>query len=326
VLAAIPPYDPKKNVATRQSASDVLQYVAKAVPQYVSGSADLHGSTKNYIKDGGNFGSPKIPGKSYTGRNFYFGIREHAMGTMLNGMAYYGLNHPSGATFLVFADYLRPAIRIAALSELPVSYIFTHDSVGVGEDGPTHQPVETVAGLRVIPNLDVIRPADPEEVAGAFAASVDRTNGPTALILTRQNVRTLNEIPLEDRRNGVLRGAYIARRESAPLTHILLASGSEVQHALDAATELGAGVRVVSMPCMERFERQSAEYKESVLPSACTRRVAVEAGVTAPWHKYVGLQGKVIGTDKFGFSAPGEVVMQDFGITKENLVAVAKSL
>lgn len=326
VLAAIPPYDAKKNVATRQSASDILQHVAKLIPQIVSGSADLHGSNKNYINGVGNFGNPHIPTKSYAGRNFYFGIREHAMGTMLNGMAYYGLNLPSGSTFLVFADYMRAAIRVAALSELPVTYILTHDSVGVGEDGPTHQPVEATSGLRIIPNLDVIRPADPEEVAGAFAASVDRLNGPTALILSRQNVRTLNDIPVETRREGVLKGGYVAHRETAPLTHILLASGSELQWALDAAKQLGPGVRVVSVPCFERFDRQSAEYRESVLPASCTKRVAIEAGVTGLWYKYVGLNGKVIGTDAFGFSAPGETVMKSFGITTEHLVEVAKSL
>jgi len=326
LLAAIPEYDTKKNVATRQSGADILQHVSKAVPQFISGSADLHGSTKNYINGAGNFGNPKIKGKNYAGKNFYFGIREHAMGTMINGISYYGLNIPSGATFLVFADYMRAAIRVAALSELQTVYILTHDSVGVGEDGPTHQPVEATSALRIIPHLDVIRPADPEEVAGAFAASIDRKDGPTALIFSRQNVKTLNEIPVATRREGVLKGAYVAIKETAPLTHILLSSGSELQWAVEAAAELGAGVRVVSVPCMERFDRQSAEYKEAVLPSAVTKRVAIEAGVSGLWYKYVGLNGKVIGTDKFGFSAPGEVVMKEFGITKDNLVSVAKSL
>lgn len=326
ILAAIPPYDATKNVATRQSGSDILQFVAKAVPQYISGSADLHGSNKNYINGGNNFGNPKIKGKSFAGRNFYFGIREHAMGTMLNGMSYYGLNLASGSTFLVFADYMRAAMRVAALSELPVSYILTHDSVGVGEDGPTHQPVEATSGLRIIPNLDVIRPADPEEVAGAFAASIDRKNGPTALIFSRQNVRTLNEVPVETRREGTLKGAYVAIKETAPLTHILMGAGSELQWAIDAAKELGAGVRVVSVPCFERFDRQSEEYKASVFPAECTKRLAIEAGVTGLWWKYVGLNGKVIGTDKFGFSAPGDTVMKAFGITKDNVVATAKTL
>lgn len=326
ILAAIPAYDATKNVATRQSGSDILQFVAKAVPQFISGSADLHGSNKNYINGGNNFGNPKITGKSFSGRNMYFGIREHAMGTMLNGMSYYGLNIPSGSTFLVFADYMRAAVRVASLSELQVAYILTHDSIGVGEDGPTHQPVEATSALRIIPNLDVIRPADPEEVAGAFAATIDRKNGPTALIFSRQNVRTLNEISVEDRRQGTLMGGYIAKKETGPLTHILLGAGSELQWAMDAAKELGAGVRVVSMPCFERFDRQSAEYKASVLPASCTKRAAIEAGVTGLWYKYVGLDGKVIGTDKFGFSAPGDTVMKVFGINAANLVEVAKSL
>jgi transketolase len=221
---------------------------------------------------------------------------------------------------------MRAAMRVAALSELPVSYILTHDSVGVGEDGPTHQPVEATSGLRIIPNLDVIRPADPEEVAGSFAASIDRKNGPTALIFSRQNVRTLNEIPVATRRQGTLKGGYIAIKETAPLTHILLAAGSELQWACDAAKELGAGVRVVSMPCFERFDRQSEAYKSEVLPLSCTKRVAIEAGVSNLWYKYTGLDGKVIGTDKFGFSAPGETVMKAFGINTANLVAVAKTL
>ena len=326
VLAAIPPYDAKKNVATRQSGSDNLQFVAKLIPQYISGSADLHGSNKNYINGGNAFGNPKIKGKSFTGRNFYFGIREHAMGTMINGIAYYGMNLVSGSTFLVFTDYMRAALRVAALSELPTSYILTHDSVGVGEDGPTHQPVEGTSALRIIPNLDVMRPADPEEVAGAYAATVDRKNGPTALIFSRQNVRTLNEIPVDTRRQGTLKGGYIAVKETAPLTHILLGAGSELQWAMDAAKELGPSVRVVSMPCFERFDRQSQEYKDSVLPIACAKRVAIEAGVTGLWWKYVGLHGKVIGTDKFGFSAPGDTVMAAFGINAKNVVDTAKSL
>ena len=325
LFAAIPTYDTEKNVATRQSGSEILQSIAKMVPQYVSGSADLHGSNKNYIQDGNNFGNPNIPGKSFNGRKFYYGIREHAMGTMLNCMAYYGLHIPSGSTFLVFSDYMRAAIRVAALSELQTSYILTHDSVGVGEEGPTHQPVEATSALRIIPNLDVIRPADPEEVAGAFVASIERQNGPTALIFSRQNVRTLTEISVEDRRHGALKGGYVAKMETGPLKLILLGAGSELQWAMDAADQLGNGVRVVSMPCFERFDRQPDQYKESVLPQACRKRIAIEAGVTGLWYKYVGIDGKVIGTDKFGFSAPGDIVMQAFGITSANLVNEARS-
>lgn len=324
--AEIPEHNSAKNVAGRQSGSDVLQHIARMVPQYISGSADLHSSCKNYIKGGKDFGNPNIDGKSFDGRNICFGIREHAMGTMMNGIAYYGLNFTSCSTFLVFSDYMRAAIRVAALSELPTSYIFTHDSVGLGEDGPTHQPVESTSALRLIPNLDVIRPADPEEVAGALMASVDRKSGPTAVILSRQNVRTLNEIPVASRRLGVLKGGYVALKESDPLKMIILATGSELQWAMDAAKELGGAVRVVSMPCLERFDRQHASYAAEVLPPDVTMRIAIEAGVSDLWYKYVGLDGKVIGTDRFGFSAPGSTVMDAFGITAAHLVEVAKGM
>jgi transketolase len=299
----------------------VINSVAKAMPHLLTGSADLYGSTKNHLRGLGEF-SRDNP----TGRNIWFGIREHAMGAICNGIAYDGLFRASGATFLVFADYLRGAIRIAALAGLPVTYIFTHDSVGVGEDGPTHQPVETVSGLRVIPNLDVIRPADAEETAGAWETTMHRTDGPTALILTRQTVPLMNEIPVATRRTGVQRGGYIVRQETGPLTTILLSSGSELQHALAAAAELGDGVRVVSMPCFERFDRQNPEYRESVLPKACTRRVAIEAGVGGLWWKYVGSGGQVVSIDRFGISAPANLVMQQLGMTKDHLIATVKAL
>ncbi len=321
LMKAIPEFD-GKDIATREAGSIVLQPVAAAVPNYLSGSADLFGSTKNYIKNGGDFGNGE--GKTYTGRNILYGIREHAMGSILNGFAYFGLHRVSGATFLVFADYMRAPVRVAALSELPIGYIWTHDSIGVGEDGPTHQPVETVSGLRVFPNLDVIRPADSEETAGAFISSIVRKDGPTALILTRQNVKQLPGSAAE-KRAGVLKGAYIIKKESGPLKAIIMASGSEVQHAVEAAAALGDGIRVVSMPSMEIFERQSAAYKESVLPAACRKRIAMEAGVTGLWYKYVGLDGKVIGVDRFGFSAPGPTVMQVLGMTADNLIKEAKA-
>ena len=293
------------------------------MPLYISGSADLHGSNKNYIKGAGDFGADF--GKSYKGRNVYYGIREHAMGCIMNGFAYYGLFRPSGATFLVFADYMRAAVRIAALAELPVSYIWTHDSIGVGEDGPTHQPVETVTGLRAFPNLDVMRPADYEETAGAYVASIDKKDGPTALILSRQNLQEITEVPASVRREGTLKGAYTLVEEKGDLECIIIATGSEVQHAYNAAKELGDGVRVVSMPCMERFDRQDAAYKESVLPAACRKRVAMEAGVTTMWYKYVGLDGKVIGVDRFGFSAPGDIVMAELGMTADNCAKEVKA-
>jgi len=305
-------------VATRAAGSQIINDLAKACPLLVSGSADLHGSTKNYLKDLGDFSR-----EDRTGRNLLFGIREHAMGAIVNGIGYYGIFRPSGATFAVFADYMRGSVRISALVGLPIFHVWTHDSVGVGEDGPTHQPVETTSGLRVIPNLDVIRPADPEESAGAFVAALQRTDGPTGLILTRQNVPNLNSIPVAERRNGVLKGGYVARKEEGELELIILASGSELSLALEAADKLGQGVRVVSMPCMERFDRQDADYKESVLPKSFRSRLAVEAGVSDIWRKYVGLDGVVVGIDRFGISAPGDTVMSELGISVENVVKQA---
>lgn len=321
LLEQIPEFAADTNAATRATGGTVIQAVAKAVPQLITGSADLYGSTKNYIQDGGDCSAA-----DYTGRNIWFGIREHAMGAICNGIAYDGLFNASGATFLVFADYLRPAIRLAALAKLPVTYIFTHDSVGVGEDGPTHQPVETVSGLRVIPNLDVIRPSDAEEVAGAYAAAMTRTDGPTALVFTRQGVPSNSALSATARREGTLRGGYIAHQESGALKLILMATGSELQHALGAAKQLGDGVRVVSLPCFERFERQDKSYIESVLPSDCHARVAVEAGVSNTWGRYVGLQGKTVCIDRFGLSAPGGQVMEALGMTADNVAAVAREL
>ena len=321
LLSRIPEFPADAKLATRKAGSDVLQPIAEALPLLVSGSADLYGSTLNYIATSKDWG----PG-NYGGRNIRFGIREHAMAGIMNGIAYDGIFRASGATFLVFADYARPSIRIAALASLPTLYIFTHDSVGVGEDGPTHQPVETVSGLRVIPNLDVIRPADPEETAGAFAAALLRTNGPTLLALTRQAVPNLTILPAQARREGVAKGAYILVKETAPLETILLSAGSEVQHAVAAAKELGAGTRVVSMPCMERFERQSPEYQEEVLPRAVRKRVAIEAGVSDLWYRWVGLDGKVVGIDRFGISAPGGKVMESLGMTAAKVVETARSL
>jgi len=302
--------------ATRVSGYKVIQDIAKLVPNYISGSADLHGSTRNYIDNGGNFGAGFD--KTYGGKNLYFGIREHSMGAILNGIAYHGIFKASGSTFAVFVDYFRPTIRVASLAELGrVSYILTHDSIGVGEDGPTHQPVETVSGLRVIPNLDVFRPADAEETVAAYVSSVTRADGPTALILSRQNLDQNTAMPASERREGSLKGAYVAKKESGDLDLIIIATGSEVQHALKAAADM-PGARVVSMPCMELYERQSDDYKESVLPSTCTKRIAMEAGVSAPWYKYAS---KVVGVDRFGFSAPGDIVMKELGMSPENLAA-----
>jgi transketolase len=317
LLKAIPEYPAEGKAATRNSGGEILNHLAKAVPHLVTGSADLFGSTKNYLKDGGDFSATNP-----TGRNIWFGIREHAMGAICNGIAYDGLFLASGATFLVFADYCRPSIRIASLAKLPVTYIFTHDSVGVGEDGPTHQPVETISGLRVIPNLDVIRPGDAEEAAAAFAAAFSRQDGPTLLALSRQDLPHQGIASAATRREGTLKGAYVLVKETAALEAIVIATGSEVQHAVDGAKGK-AGVRVVSMPCMELFDRQSQSYKDEVLPPSCTKRVSIEAGVTGLWWKYVGTQGTVIGIDRFGISAPGNIVFAELGITSD---AVAQAL
>ena len=321
LLGKIPNFPTDAKIATRKAGSEALQPLAREMPFLISGSADLHGSTLNYIEGGEDFTRDNAKG-----RNVHFGIREHGMCAIMNGVSYHGIFRASGATFLVFADYCRASIRLAALAKLPNIYIFTHDSIGVGEDGPTHEPVETVSGLRVIPQLDVIRPADPEETAGAFAAAAQHIDGPTLLALTRQAVPMLNEIDVNLRREGVARGGYIAKRETGELNLIILSCGSELQHALAAAKELGEGTRVVSMPCFERFERQPAEYREEVLPNECRRRVAIEAGVPDTWYRYVGLDGKVIGLHRFGLSAPGDQVMKEFGIDAQHVIEAARSL
>ena len=321
LLSKIPEFPKDAKLATRKAGSEALQPIAQAMPLLMSGSADLHGSTLNYIKNGEDFTreNPK-------GRNIRFGIREHGMCAILNGISYHGLFRASGATFTVFTDYCRASIRLAALAKLPNAYIFTHDSIGVGEDGPTHEPVETISSVRVMPNIDVIRPADPEETAGAFVAAMERTDGPTLIALTRQVVPILNDVDLHARREGVRRGGYIAKRESEPLELIILSCGSELQHALAAANELGAGTRVVSMPCTERFNRESEEYREEVLPKNVRKRVAIEAGVPEIWYQYVGLDGKVIGLHRFGLSAPGAEVMKEFGIDAQHVIDAARSL
>jgi len=321
LLAKIPEFPKDAKLATRKAGSEALQPIAQAMPLLMSGSADLHGSTLNYIKGGEDFtrDNPK-------GRNIRFGIREHGMCAILNGISYHGLFRASGATFTVFTDYCRASIRLAALAKLPNTYIFTHDSIGVGEDGPTHQPVETISSVRVMPNIDVIRPADPEETAGAFVAAMERTDGPTLIALTRQVVPILNDIDVQARREGVLRGGYIAKKEKGKLDLIIMSCGSELQHALAAAKELGDGVRVVSMPCFERFNRQPEKYRDEVLPKSCRKRISIEAGVPDTWYQYVGLDGKVIGLHRFGLSAPGAEVMKEFGIDAPHVIEAARSL
>jgi len=315
--ALIPTFEAGKMIATRNAGAEVIQPIAKSMPFYVSGSADLHGSNKNYMKEVGDFSK-----NNYAGRNFYYGIREHAMGAILNGFGFYGLMRASGSTFLVFSDYMRASVRVAALSHIPIGYIWTHDSIGVGEDGPTHQPVETVASLRTIPNLDVMRPGDAEETAAAYIHSIESKDGPTALILSRQDLPVLDVDPAV-KRAGTLKGGYTLFKEEGELEGIIIAAGSEVSMAVEAKKELGAGYRVVSMPCVEVFEKQSAEYKEEVLPKAMKpKTTAVEAGVTAAWYKFAD---KVLGVDYFGLSAPGPEVFEAKGMTVEGLVSLVKS-
>ena len=248
------------------------------------------------------------------------------MGAIVNGIAYDGIFNASGATFFTFSDYMRASVRLSALCGLPSLWYWTHDSVGVGVDGPTHQPVETAPSLRCVPNLDLIKPGDAEETNGAMIAAIVRQDGPTAFSLSRQGMPVLSSIPVKIRREGVLKGGYIAKKETEDLKVILIGCGSELHLAMEAAEEIGAGARVVSMPCPARFDRQSAEYQAEVLPAACRARVAVEAAHPLGWYKYVGLDGKVIGVDRFGLSAPGDQVMKELGITKEAVVAAAKSL
>ncbi|MEJ5338790.1 MAG: transketolase [Aquificaceae bacterium] len=304
-------------MATRQASGKVLNAIAPHLPTLFGGSADLSESNNTYLHGMGDFS-----GENPTGRNIHFGVREHGMGTILNGMAYHGGIIPYGGTFLVFSDYMRPSIRLASMAGLQVVYVFTHDSIGLGEDGPTHQPVEHLSSLRLIPNLRVIRPADAEETAIAWDMAIQRKEGPTALILTRQ------KLPLIDRAKyppaeGIRRGAYTLLDCDGFPELIILASGSEVHPALKAGEMLqqeGLKVRVINMASFEVFEEQEEDYKKALLPPEIKRRVAVEAGRGLCWHRYVGTEGLVIGLETFGKSAPGDVLMEYFGFTAESII------
>lgn len=320
---ALPVYAEGKSLATRASSGEVLNAIAKVVPQFLGGSADLAGSNKTLIKGAGDF----LPG-SYEGRNIWFGVREFAMGAALNGMALHGGVKVYGGTFFVFSDYLRPAIRLAALMGLPVTYVFTHDSIAVGEDGPTHEPIEQLASLRAMPNVCVIRPADANETAAAWRLAVESTDRPTALVLTRQNLPTL-ATTAERAYEGVKRGAYVVSEAQGEVQALLLASGSEVSLAVEAQKALaneGIHVSVVSMPSWDCFEAQPAEYKESVIPKRVKKRLAIEMGSSLGWERYTGDEGDILAIDRFGASAPGEKIMQEYGFTVENVVARVKAL
>lgn len=317
------PADPK-GTATRVTSGTVLNALAPYMANLIGGSADLAPSTKTLIRDEGEFQTAQ-----FDGRNFRFGVREHAMGSILNGMALHGGLIPYGATFLVFSDYMRPAIRLAALTELKVIYVFTHDSIGLGEDGPTHQPVEHLSALRTIPNLTVIRPCDASETAEAWRTALKHKNGPVALALSRQNVPSLDRKILAPA-DGLQQGAYIlSDPENGNPDIILLASGSEVQLALEAAqqiTDKGFAVRVVSMPCWELFNQQPETYRHQVLPPEITARVAIEAGSPHGWHQYTGNKGEVVALDHFGASAPYQILYEKFGITVDQVVEKALGL
>ena len=310
-----------KPQATRTCAGELLNAWAQKVPTVLTGSADVFGSVGNYLKNCGDF-SPTNP----SGRNLFFGVREHAMGAILNGIAYDGFYQPSGSAYLVFSDYLKPALRMAALARLPVWYFFSHDSFAVGEDGPTHQPIEQLAGLRAMPNVHVYRPADIDECAACLQCASEHTETPSVFALSRQVLPYVSVLSKDAKFEGSRHGGYVLLRETEPLRCILIATGSEVSLALRAAKRLGNSVRVVSMPCCELFLDQIDAYKEEVLPKACTCRVAVEAGATQPWYRFVGLEGFVFGTDRFGASAPGEILTEKFGFTSEKLVEKVKEV
>lgn len=313
----LPKFSSDHNAATRADSGEIIQAISKSVPSFFGGSADLAGSNKSNVKEATDY-NPKTP----EGKNVWFGVREFAMGAAVNGMAAHGGLHPYGATFFVFSDYLKPALRLSAIMGLNATFIFTHDSIAVGEDGPTHEPIEQLAGLRAIPNMNVIRPADGNETRVAWEVALESKQTPTSLVLTRQNLPYL-DVDEETVEEGVRKGAYVVFETETKPEYLLLATGSEVSLAIEAAKDLdkqGKGVRVVSMPNWFAFEQQSDEYKESVIPKELTKRVAIEMASPLGWHKYVGTEGKVIGIDGFGASAPGDLVVEKYGFTKENIL------
>jgi transketolase len=315
-------FDQSKSISTRVASGEAINHFVQSVPAIFGGSADLSHSTMTEIK-----GEQIFAVESYAARNVYFGVREHAMGAAANGMAYHGGLKPFVSTFFVFNDYLRPSIRLAALSKLPVIYVFTHDSIAVGEDGPTHEPVEHLAALRSIPGLTVIRPSDANETASAWAYALQQTEGPVALILSRQNLPIFNETKAN--LDNVAKGAYVLTETNSTPDVILLATGSEVSLAVKTKDELekdNISVRVVAMPSWELFDQQSPEYKESVLPSTVTKRVAIEMGISLGWERYTGFEGRILSIETFGASGEGSAVMKQFGFTPENVVHIAKSI
>ena len=336
----IPVFPPDvKGLATRSAGGQVMNVIASHIPSLVGGSADLNPSTNTALKVKGNFQNPGSGDKTiqgsisgpwgYDGANIHFGVREHAMGSILNGIALHGGLIPFGSTFLIFSDYMRPSIRLAALMKLHVIYIFTHDSIALGEDGPTHQPVEQLASLRAIPGLTVIRPADANETAEAWKMAIEHKGGPVAIILTRQNVPVIDRSKFNPA-TGLRKGAYVlADSTSKKPEIILIATGSEVHLAIDVYEKLkaeGVQARVVNMPSWELFEQQPETYRNKILLPEVTRRISIEAGSTQGWHRYVGLEGEAIGIDHFGASAPMKILLREFGFTSENILNRVRSL
>jgi transketolase len=320
---ALPKFETVEAKATRAFSGEIINALAPVLPQLIGGSADLAPSNNTSIKDSHAFQFGK-----YDGRVLHFGVREHAMGAAMNGMALYGSLIPFGGTFLTFSDYMKGAIRLAALSEVQTIFVFTHDSIGLGEDGPTHQSVEHIAALRAIPNLAVIRPADAHETREAWRAALLRKHAPTAFALSRQKVDVIDRNQFADA-SGLHKGAYVLAREEGELKLILIATGSEVGLAIKAREQLQAeniGTRVVSMPCWEFFEEQPQTYRDEVLPPQTTARLAIEAGVRQGWDRWIGSYGDTITQDRFGLSAPAADVFKEFGFTVENVVAKAKKL
>ena len=328
--ADLPTWEVGESVATRKASEATLQALGKTLPELWGGSADLAGSNNTFIKGDPSFGPEDITTETWTttpgGRNLHFGIREHAMGAIMNGIALHGGTRPYGGTFLIFSDYMRPAVRLAALMRTDAYYVWTHDSIGLGEDGPTHQPVEQLAALRAIPGTSIIRPADANETAAAWRAALLYPESPKGLALSRQNLPVLPGTK-EHATEGVARGAYVLVAGSKPVPDvILLGTGSEVQLAIEAAERLeqeGIAARVVSVPCLDWFAEQDADYQEAVLPQAVTARVSVEAGLALSWWRLLGSHGRAVSLEHFGASAPYQKLFEEFGITTEAVVAAA---
>nr|WP_221219353.1 transketolase [Prauserella isguenensis] len=325
----LPTWEPdEKGVATRKASGQVLNAVADVLPELWGGSADLAESNNTIINDSDSFGPESASTDMFTmnpyGRNLHFGVREHAMGSILNGIALHGGTRPYGATFLIFSDYMRPAVRLAALMKAPVTYVWTHDSIGLGEDGPTHQPIEHLSALRAIPGLSVARPADANETAAAWKAALEDIHHPTGLALTRQNVPVLEGTNAD----GVAKGGYVlAEASNGNPEVVFIATGSEVQLAVEARATLeadGVAASVVSMPCVEWFDRQDQAYRDAVIPPTVKARVAVEAGIAQPWHRFVGDGGEVVSIEHFGASADYKTLFREFGFTAEAVVAAAR--